>query len=95
MPRGSRTSGRASCVGSIAGISPTSSLTALAAWTQKIDFVDRLSCNRDEIKALKAARAIRATRERVDKRRGSAEEPVTARIRRRMEATLATREVTP
>lgn len=42
-----------------------------------------------QIKALKAAHTIEATPERIGKRRGSAEEPVTARIRRRMEALLA------
>ncbi len=41
------------------------------------------------IKALKAAHTIAATPERVGKRRYSAEEPVTARIRRRTEAISA------
>src|SRR4051794_33508357 len=40
----------------------------------------------EHIKALKAAHTIEATPERVGKRRSSAEEPVTARIRRRTEA---------
>ena len=43
----------------------------------------------ERIKTLKAANTIEATHERVGKRRASAEEPVTARIRRRMEATLS------
>ena len=43
----------------------------------------------EQIKALKAANTIETTRERVGKRRSSAEEPVTARIRRRMDAILA------
>lgn len=42
-----------------------------------------------QIKTLKAAQTIEATPQRIGKRRGSAEEPVTARIRRRMEAILA------
>ena len=42
----------------------------------------------NQIKALKAGQSIEATPERIGKRRGSAEEPVTARIRRRMEAIL-------
>jgi hypothetical protein len=43
----------------------------------------------EQIKALKAAHTIEATPERVSKRRASAEEPVTARIRRRTEALPA------
>ena len=43
----------------------------------------------DQIKALKAAQAIEVAPQRIGKRRSSAEEPVTARIRRRMEAILA------
>ncbi len=43
----------------------------------------------EEIKALKAANSIGAMPERVGKRRSTAEEPVTARIRRRMETLLA------
>ena len=39
-----------------------------------------------QIKALKATHTIEATPERVGKRRSSAEEPITARIRRRVEA---------
>ena len=42
-----------------------------------------------QIKALKAAHTIDAMPERVGNRRSAAEEPVTARIRRRMEAMLA------
>jgi len=42
-----------------------------------------------QIKALKAANTIEAAPERIGKRRGSAEEPVTARIRRRLETILA------
>jgi N12 class adenine-specific DNA methylase len=41
----------------------------------------------DQIKALKAAHAIEATPGRPSKRRAQAEEPVTARIRRRTETT--------
>jgi hypothetical protein len=41
------------------------------------------------IKALKAAHTVEATPQRVSQRRCSAEEPVTARIRRRAEATPA------
>ncbi len=44
----------------------------------------------EQIKALKAAHTIEASPERIGKRRSSAEEPVTARIRRRMEAVLGT-----
>jgi hypothetical protein len=40
------------------------------------------------IKALKAAHTIEGVPQRIGKRRLSAEEPVTARIRRRMEAIL-------
>jgi hypothetical protein len=43
----------------------------------------------ERIKALKGAHTIEATPERVGKRRSSAEEPVTARIRRRIEALPA------
>lgn len=42
----------------------------------------------ERIKALKAAHTIEGTPERIGKRRSSAEEPVTARIRRRIEAAL-------
>ncbi len=42
----------------------------------------------DQIKLLKAAHAIEPPSQRIGKRRGSAEEPVTTRIRRRMEAIL-------
>ncbi len=42
----------------------------------------------ESIKALRAAHTIEAAPERVGKSRGSAEEPVTARIRRRMEGVL-------
>jgi len=41
-----------------------------------------------QIKTLKDAHTIEAAPERIGKRRGTAEEPVTARIRRRMEAIL-------
>ncbi len=43
----------------------------------------------EQIKAFKAANTIEATPERLGKRRSSAEEPVTARNRRRMEAIVA------
>jgi hypothetical protein len=43
----------------------------------------------DRIKALKSATTVEATAERVGKRSISAEEPVSTRIRRRMEAMLA------
>ena len=43
----------------------------------------------EQIKTLRSTNTIEATSERVAKRRSSAEEPVTARIRRRMEAILA------
>ena len=42
-----------------------------------------------QIKSLKAAHTFEVTPERVGKRGGSAEEPVTARIRRRLERMLA------
>lgn len=42
----------------------------------------------EQIKALKAAYTIEPAPERIGKRRGSAEEPVTARIRRRMRTVL-------
>jgi len=42
----------------------------------------------EQIKALKSTNTIDTAPERIGKRRGSAEEPVTARIRRRMEAIL-------
>ncbi len=48
----------------------------------------------DRIKALRAAHTVEAAPERVGKRRGSAEEPVTARIRRRMESALSSEAVT-
>ena len=48
----------------------------------------------ERIKALRAAHTIEATPERIGKSRGSAEEPVTARIRRRMEAILVSGQVT-
>jgi hypothetical protein len=44
----------------------------------------------EQIKALTAAHTIEAAPQRMGKSRGSAEEPVTARIRRKMEAMLAT-----
>ena len=44
----------------------------------------------EQIKALKAAHTIEATPERAGKRRIAAEEPVTARIRRRAETISAT-----
>ena len=44
-----------------------------------------------QIKALRAAQVIEAAPERIGKRPNSAEEPVTARIRRRLEATLGSR----
>jgi hypothetical protein len=43
----------------------------------------------EQIKSLQAAHTIEAAPERTGIRRGSAEEPVTARIRRRLEAVLA------
>jgi len=43
----------------------------------------------ERIKALKAANVVEAAPQRIGKRRGSAEEPVTARIRRKLEAVLA------
>jgi len=43
----------------------------------------------EQIKALKSAHTVEATPERVTKRRSTAEEPVTARIRRRAEALPA------
>ncbi len=43
----------------------------------------------DQIKALKAMNTIEGTPERTGKRRFTAEEPVTTRVRRRMEAILA------
>lgn len=43
----------------------------------------------EQIKALKAAHSVETVPQRIGKRRGSAEEPVTARIRRRMETALA------
>ena len=43
----------------------------------------------EQIKALKTAHTIEAAPERIGKRRSSGEEPVTARIRRRMERILA------
>ncbi len=42
----------------------------------------------EKFKALKAVHAIEATPERLGRRRASAEEPVTTRIRRRIETTL-------
>lgn len=42
----------------------------------------------DQIKTLKAAHSLEITPERAGKRRSTAEEPVTVRIRRRMEAIL-------
>ncbi len=44
----------------------------------------------EQIKALKAAHTVEASPVRIGKRRSSAEEPVTARIRRRMEGILIT-----
>jgi hypothetical protein len=44
----------------------------------------------ERIKALKAAHTIEATPQRAGKRRAAAEEPVTARIRKRTEASNAT-----
>ena len=46
------------------------------------------------IKALRAAQTIEAAPERIGKSRGSAEEPVTARIRRRMKAVLVAGQAT-
>jgi len=43
----------------------------------------------DKIKALKAANSIEATPQRVRQKQSTAEEPITARIRRRTEANLA------
>jgi len=43
----------------------------------------------DKIKALKAANTVEATPQRVQQKESSAEEPVTARIRRRQEALIA------
>lgn len=40
----------------------------------------------EQIKALRAGNSVEATPQRTEKRRSSAEEPVTARIRRRSEA---------
>ena len=44
----------------------------------------------DKIKALKAANTIEATPQRVQRKQAAAEEPITARIRRRQEANSAT-----
>ena len=41
------------------------------------------------INALKAANTIEAAPQRIGRSRGSGEEPVTAQIRRRLEATLS------
>jgi len=43
----------------------------------------------DKIKALKAANSIEATPQRVRQKHSTAEEPITARIRRRTEASLS------
>ena len=44
------------------------------------------------IKSLRGANTIEGTPERVGRRRSAAEEPVTARIRRRMETILTAQE---
>ena len=49
----------------------------------------------EKIKALKAAHSIEATPQRVRQKHSSAEEPVTARIRRRTEAAHASDPATP
>lgn len=49
----------------------------------------------EQIKAIQTSNRIEAAPERIGKRRSSAEEPVTARIRRRMEAILGAGENAP
>jgi hypothetical protein len=62
---------------------PANAAQSNEAGTESIASVSELA---EQIKGLKAAHAIEAVPERTAKRQTSAEEPVTARIRRRSEA---------
>jgi hypothetical protein len=65
--------------------------TCLSGTNEESGTEQRLSVSElaKQIKELKAAHTVEAMPERVGKRRSSAEEPVTTRIRRRMEEILA------
>ena len=65
-----------------AGLSATAQMQGDEAGPSVCDLAEK-------IKALKAAHSIEATPQRVRQKQSSAEEPVTARIRRRTEANLA------
>jgi hypothetical protein len=64
-------------------------LKAALSGTQPAESCPSAAVLAERIKALRAAHTIEGTTERLGKRRETAEEPVTARLRRRVEPTLA------
>ncbi len=68
---------------------------ALSGTTSEVPAESPLSVSglAESIKGLKAAQTVEVAPERIGKRRGSAEEPVTFRIRRRLEAMLGPQDV--